>query len=141
MVRALLRHLRGEVSLHASAVAIRGRAIVFMGESGAGKSTLAAALAAAEQREFALLSDDCLFVDETLAMPSEGVAYLDEGSGKRRVTVPRVAAKAVPIEKLVCLSFGDGSPFARCTASRLVPLSRKHSFDSSSTNTTCTART
>lgn len=38
-------HLRGHVCLHASAVAIAGKAVLFLGDPGAGKSSTAAALA------------------------------------------------------------------------------------------------
>ncbi len=48
-------HLRGHVCLHASAVAVDGRAVLFAGDPGMGKSSTAAAFA---QRGFPLLSDD-----------------------------------------------------------------------------------
>ncbi|AGY58406.1 hypothetical protein [Gloeobacter kilaueensis] len=54
-VFGFLLRLRGTVALHASAVAIAGRAVVFVGPAEAGKSTLAAALA---RRGLAVLSDD-----------------------------------------------------------------------------------
>jgi hypothetical protein len=50
---------RGEHVLHASAVAIEGRAVAFAGFSGGGKSTLAAAL---HDRGFPLVADDVVAV-------------------------------------------------------------------------------
>jgi hypothetical protein len=58
----LLLHLRGFVTLHASAVAAQGRAIAFVGRTGAGKSTTAAALHA---RGYSIITDDLLVLDTT----------------------------------------------------------------------------
>ncbi len=52
---ATLLQQRGSIVLHASAVSVGGRAMLFCGESGAGKSTLAALLS---DRGYPLLNDD-----------------------------------------------------------------------------------
>lgn len=54
-VLGILLHLRQSVVLHASAVLVNDRAVLFCGPSGAGKSTLCAALG---KRGYAMLSDD-----------------------------------------------------------------------------------
>ena len=53
--------LRGTHVLHASAVALAGRAVAFMGRSGVGKTTLAGRIVAHGAR---LMTDDVLAVDD-----------------------------------------------------------------------------
>ncbi|MGH9690432.1 MAG: hypothetical protein ACRD4C_04970 [Candidatus Acidiferrales bacterium] len=60
-VLGVLLRYRGVTCLHASAVAVDGRAVAFVGPPGAGKSTTAAALA---QRGYAILSDDIVTLEE-----------------------------------------------------------------------------
>lgn len=58
-VLGILLHQRARVVLHASAVRVRDRAVLFCGPSGSGKSTLAAALS---QRGYPVLNDDLCVV-------------------------------------------------------------------------------
>lgn len=57
---AVVLHQRGYLILHASAVAIEGRAIAFLGEKGWGKSTMAVSLAA---RGHQFVTDDVMAID------------------------------------------------------------------------------
>jgi hypothetical protein len=56
----MLMHQRGFLVLHASAVAVGGRAVAFMAQSGTGKSTLAAAFG---QHGHELITDDFLCIE------------------------------------------------------------------------------
>ncbi len=60
-VLGFVLRLRGVTCLHASAVALDGRAVVLMGPPGAGKSTTAAALC---QRGHAVLTDDIVALSD-----------------------------------------------------------------------------
>ena len=70
-VLGFVMRLRGIVPLHASAVVVGSRAVLFVGDAGAGKSTTAAAFAA---RGYPVLSDDVVRIvereDDVLACPS-----------------------------------------------------------------------
>ncbi len=75
----LLRQ-RGHLTLHASAVAVGGQAVLFLGESGAGKSTTAAAF---HSRGHQVLTDDVAAVRLTSAGPEllpawPGLRLLDD---------------------------------------------------------------
>lgn len=60
-ILSFVLRLRGQMSLHASAVAIRGAAAVFLGPPSSGKSTLAAAFA---RMGLAVLTDDVVALAE-----------------------------------------------------------------------------
>ena len=59
-VFGILLHQRQQIVLHASAVRVGDKAVLFCGPSGAGKSTMAAAL---NQRGYQLLTDDVCAID------------------------------------------------------------------------------
>ena len=96
-VLAFTMRLRGLVPLHASGVAIDGRAVLFAGDPGAGKSTTAAACAALG---FPLLSDDVVPITATDAGPVAWPGY------------PRVSLWADAAEAL----FADRGPLPRYSA-------------------------
>jgi hypothetical protein len=74
-VFGVLLQQRGHVVLHASAVRVGDRAVLFCGPSGAGKSTIAAALG---ERGYAMLTDDLCVV-----VPKEGGAPLVQPDGRQ----------------------------------------------------------
>jgi hypothetical protein len=69
----ILLHQRGHLVLHASAVAVNGKAVLFCGPAGSGKSTLAAALV---KSGYAFLSDDVCHIafdgEGAPTVPSDG---------------------------------------------------------------------
>lgn len=115
-VPALLRHLRGELSLHAATAAYEGTAIAFLGNPSAGKSTIVGHLC---QRGWIALSDDILPVDAGwCALPSDPLLWLEPdalrflGHGTQPTEVIG-AVVPVPLAALVTLRFDDGEPSLR----------------------------
>lgn len=123
LARAMLAQLRGELTLHASALATNNRAALLLGQSGAGKSTLAAILAS--RPEMNLLADDTSpisFEGDEHAFVSTGDPELwlledarvalgaeDREPGKRPVTFSSQAMNRLKIQAIVALSYGDVS--------------------------------
>ena len=110
-VKPLALSRQGRFVLHASAVAVGGRAVAFAGASGLGKSTLAASFAVAG---FPFLSDDCLELrwsgERPCAGPSHPSIRLNPDSeaalGIRASTAPDLAFA----DKVRFLA-GPGLPF------------------------------
>ena len=67
IVTAIALHLQRAVLLHASAVVLAGKAVLFAGPSGSGKSTIAAIL---HREGYTVLADDVTEIDGDLARPS-----------------------------------------------------------------------
>lgn len=131
-VLAVALHLQGAALLHASAVVLRNRAVLFAGDSGSGKSTIAALL----QREgYTVLSDDVTEVSETLtvaaAMPAirlwpdavralfgDDAAFPDRAPSwdKKVVTVPSPGEERYAVAAVLLLDrHGDVGALTRVT--------------------------
>ncbi len=137
----VLLHQRGLLVLHASAVSVNGRAVVFVGHKGFGKSTMAAALQA---RGHLLVSDDVLAVDVGSEVPTVRVGSstmrlwpeaVEASLGRDPDELPRLSehiekrlysAKAassddrIPLAAIFVLAEGD--------ATRVAKLSGQQSF-------------
>ena len=120
---ALLRHLRGKLTLHAAAVSLEGKAVACFGESGAGKSTSIAHLA--RQLDASLFADDTVAVefgpDAIHIIPTERVSWLlpearvalglsDNDPRKIALAPARAGLGAPPLVALVKLRFDDALP-------------------------------
>jgi len=118
----LLLHQRGYLVLHASAVSIGGRAVVFLGERGAGKSTTAAAL---HLRGFPVIADDVVGITIENGEPTvvPGVAHLHltadtaglldiehsttEGTTRKRQYRAEGVSTPVPLRRIYHLEGGE----------------------------------
>lgn len=120
-VLACTRYLRGEFSLHGSAVSWGGTAVALIGNSGAGKSTLAAALV--ERANAVFIADDIVPIDwrdsTPVAVPVEDHHWLTsescrwlgarESAARKQAISPRARATAPGTLSFVAeLVFDDG---------------------------------
>jgi hypothetical protein len=107
-IMGLLLRLRGTVCLHASAVGIEERAIVFVGPEGAGKSTTAAAFA---RQGFAVLSDDIVALaereQEFCVLPAYRRINLWPDSVKLLYGSPEALPQILPDWEKRCLKLGE----------------------------------
>jgi len=117
----LVRHLRGEIALHASSVVIGGVAVAFVGASGAGKSSIAAALC--RRADVELAADDTLFIVQDhgtfRVVPTENANRLDrqDAAGLKRAVEPvRVAREGVPLGAIVALVADESATDPRLVA-------------------------
>jgi hypothetical protein len=133
VVHALTADLRGGLGVHASAVALGSRAVLFLGESGAGKSTAAAAMCA--RSGGTLLADDAAVITERnhlhLVVPSEDRHYLtrqsrqvlelgvheipDHAGSKAAIAAARTGTEPCPLAVIFSLRFdaARSQPFVR----------------------------
>lgn len=134
-VRALLRDLSGGLALHASAVAIDGRGVLFLGSDGAGKSTAAAELCLRFGAQ--MFADDAASLEVGAAgvfvLPGEAEHWLTRescavlgipsrrggatGDDKRNVRASIVSLEPCPLSLVVALRFDPS-----ITAGALRPL-------------------
>jgi hypothetical protein len=120
-VMGVLLRYRGVLCLHASAVAMNGRAVAFVGPPGAGKSTMAAALC---QRGYMVLADDITTIE-----PRNGTFYVHPAypgvslwPDSLSLLYGSAGPPAAPVAsgEKTCLSIDEGLRFE----SRSLPLER-----------------
>jgi hypothetical protein len=111
-VLGLVLRLRGVVCLHASSVALGGRAVALAGPAGAGKSTTAAAFA---QRGIPVLSDDVAPLDDRggtlLVQPGSPRLRLWSASAQMLFGAPATLPRLTPNWDKLYLDLG-GNDFA-----------------------------
>lgn len=121
LAAALVRHLHGGTSLHASAFSRNGSVVACVGPSGSGKSTIAAWMCG--NAGYSLVADDILRIELTgeraLAVPCERDHWLDpvaagmlgvssiEGEEKAPFQSSRIATEPAPLVALLSLAYRD----------------------------------
>jgi hypothetical protein len=129
LVNAMVRHLEGKVTLHASGIALAGLAVALTGPSRSGKSTTTASLC--RHADVEMLADDTLAIERGsngyLVAPTEDTHWLPEDSAialgvtpgttfKAHVAATRCARGPVPLAAIVKLVFDAASPRPRLRA-------------------------
>ena len=121
---AFVRALRGQTSLHASAVARAEGALVCVGESGAGKSTAAATLC--ERDGFELLADDVVALadgggqsPEWSVLPTESVHWLRVDPAAPKRPIQARSSGDVPRSLRAIVSLRRDDRVAGCALRRL----------------------
>jgi len=149
-VMALALHQRGLLVLHASAIAVGGESVIFMGDKGAGKSTTAGAMIRAGHR---LLTDDVVALDLSdperpmilpgfpqlkLAADAAGAIRLEQAEVRPQVH-PQIdkaqhrlrdgfAAEAVPVSRIYVLERGGRAAISPLTGAAALPAIIKFSY-------------
>ncbi|MDX8458666.1 serine kinase [Mesorhizobium humile] len=149
-VMALALHRRGLFVLHASAIAVGGKSVIFMGDKGAGKSTTAGAMIRAGHR---LLTDDVVALDLSdperpmilpgfpqlkLAADAAGAIRLKQAQIRPQVH-PQIdkaqhrlhdgfAADAVPVSRVYVLERGVRAAISPLTGAAALPAIIKFSY-------------
>ncbi|MBZ9987463.1 serine kinase [Mesorhizobium sp. BH1-1-5] len=149
-VMALALHQRGLLVLHASAIAVSGESVIFMGDKGAGKSTTAGAMIRAGHR---LLTDDVVALDLSdpnrpmilpgfpqlkLAADAAGAIRLDQAEVRPQVH-PQIdkaqhrlrdgfAGEAVPVSRIYVLERGGRAAISPLTGAAALPAIIKFSY-------------
>ena len=123
-VIAIVLDLHGESVLHASAVAMNGNALAFLGQSGMGKSSLAALCCANGAR---FVTDDLLRVQSDATgwqcFPGTGQLRLRKDAAILAENVPLTAMETTPDDRLA-LKLNDDFSMPRLQAIVIPQLSR-----------------
>ncbi|MDX8439184.1 serine kinase [Mesorhizobium australafricanum] len=149
-VMALALHQRGLLVLHASAIAVGGESVIFLGNKGAGKSTMAGAMIRAGHR---LLTDDVVALDLSdpdrpmilpgfpqlkLAADAAGAIRLEQADVRPQVH-PQIdkalhrlrdgfAAEAVPASRIYVLERGGRAAISPLAGAIALPAIIKFSY-------------